>query len=253
MKFGISKLAIIPIRKEANDRAEIVSQLLFGEHYTVQEELEKWVLIISAKDNYEGWICKKQFFEILNSTFDSISNSSFPICNSLIAKISLNGETTIICRGAVLPFFNNNTITIENDVYQFEGITNNTSNQLISEYALAYQNTPYLWGGCSPFGIDCSGFSQVVYKLFGVNLPRDAYQQAELGEIVSFVEMTQAGDLAFFDNEEGAINHVGIILEPGRIIHASGKVRIDSLDHQGIFNKDENKYSHKLRLIKRIF
>ena len=115
-----------------------------------------------------------------------------------------------------------------------------------------YLNAPYLWGGKTPFGIDCSGFTQMVYKLNGFALPRDAYQQAEIGETLSFVEEAEPGDLAFFDDDEGNIIHVGMVLEQGTIIHASGKVRIDALDHQGIYNKELKNYSHKLRLIKKI-
>jgi len=117
---------------------------------------------------------------------------------------------------------------------------------------MMYLNAPYLWGGRSPFGIDCSGFTQVIYKLNGFKLPRDASQQATIGETLSFIEESESGDLAFFDNEEGNIIHVGIMLENNNIIHASGKVRIDKIDHQGIFNSETNTYSHRLRLIKKI-
>ena len=111
---------------------------------------------------------------------------------------------------------------------------------------------PYLWGGKSTFGIDCSGLTQQVYKLGGYELPRDAYQQAELGEVLSFVEEAEPGDLAFFDNADGKIIHVGIILGDYKIIHAHGKVRIDPFDSNGIFNTDSQKYSHKLRFIKKV-
>jgi cell wall-associated NlpC family hydrolase len=117
---------------------------------------------------------------------------------------------------------------------------------------MLFLNAPYLWGGKTPFGIDCSGFTQTVYKLNGIKLLRDAYQQAEQGETLSFVEEAEAGDLAFFDNEEGRIVHVGIVLDNNKIIHASGKVRIDGFDHHGIFNNEKRDYSHKLRLLKRI-
>ncbi|MFQ3326821.1 MAG: cell wall-associated NlpC family hydrolase, partial [Salibacteraceae bacterium] len=126
------------------------------------------------------------------------------------------------------------------------------SRSKILENALLYINSPYLWGGKSPFGIDCSGLAQMVYKIAGKKLPRDAYQQAEIGTTLSFVEEAEDGDLAFFDNEEGSIIHVGILMNENEIIHASGKVRIDKIDHQGIFNVDTNTYSHKLRLIKQI-
>ncbi|HEX2935487.1 MAG TPA: C40 family peptidase, partial [Bacteroidales bacterium] len=122
----------------------------------------------------------------------------------------------------------------------------------IEEVARKFLHAPYLWGGRTVFGIDCSGFTQIVYKMNGIGIPKDAYQQAEIGEPVQFVEDTRTGDLAFFDNEEGRITHTGIILGKSEIIHASGEVRIDKFDHQGIFNEEDNAYSHKLRLIKRI-
>ena len=139
-------------------------------------------------------------------------------------------------------------------MYRFDGLTTAgfTKKEKLAENALMYLNAPYLWGGRSPLGIDCSGFTQMVYRLQGVDLPRDAYQQAEVGTTLSFVEESEAGDLAFFDNNEERITHVGIILENNHIIHASGKVRIDRIDQQGIFNKELGTHTHKLRLIKSI-
>ena len=139
-------------------------------------------------------------------------------------------------------------------MYRFDGLTTAgfTKKEKLVENALMYLNAPYLWGGRSPLGIDCSGFTQIVYRLQGVDLPRDAYQQADVGTTLSFVEESEAGDLAFFDNNEERITHVGIILENNHIIHASGKVRIDRIDQQGIFNKELGTHTHKLRLIKSI-
>jgi cell wall-associated NlpC family hydrolase len=158
--------------------------------------------------------------------------------------------------GSFLPNYKKNNVSFNKNEYIFDGLTvdsskKNSKNKLI-ENAYIYLNAPYLWGGRSPLGIDCSGFTQLLYKLNGVQLPRDASQQAKVGQTLSFVEESEAGDLAFFDNEEGNIIHVGMVLDNNRIIHASGKVRIDRLDHQGIYNVDTHKYSHRLRLIKKI-
>ncbi|MGE3825539.1 MAG: C40 family peptidase, partial [Bacteroidia bacterium] len=173
----------------------------------------------------------------------------------LVTKTSDNSLTPVIA-GSTLPAYEHGKLYVGDEEFSFDGeITHPLSDSipaLVSEYATVFLNAPYLWGGRSVFGIDCSGFTQVVFKMAGIQLKRDAYQQAEQGITLSFVEEAQTGDLAFFDNEEGKIVHTGIVLSQGKIIHASGKVRIDKLDHQGIYNHDTKKYSHKLRLIKRV-
>jgi hypothetical protein len=253
MSYGICTLSIAPCRAEGSDRAELVTQLLFGEVYRVIEEDEKWVKIITDLDSYECWICRKQFTEISVKEFEEYRLHKSPLCADLIGEIANSkGESSTITIGTTLPFYGKNIFKIQDEKYTFKGAINSKNKSDVVEYSLLYLNAPYLWGGRTPFGIDCSGFSQIVYSLCGHQISRDAYQQAEEGINVEFVELTEPGDLAFFDNEEGKITHVGIVTEPGKIIHASGKVRIDSLDQQGIFNKELGKYTHKLRVIKRI-
>ncbi|MCB9197284.1 MAG: C40 family peptidase [Flavobacteriales bacterium] len=252
MSYGLAKLAVIPVRAEGSDKAEIITQLLFGDHYEVLDEAEKWIKIRNNFDQYEGWICRKQFFEINGKEFDEMSINEFPLCGSLVGQIELNNENYNITRGAVLPFYHQGDVKIRDQRAKFTGELNKSSSNELMNYAMSYVNTPYLWGGRSPFGIDCSGFAQITYKLCGYKLPRDAYQQAEHGFDVPFVEMSEPGDLAFFDNADGRINHVGIVTEPGKIIHASGRVKIDLLDSQGIFDVELKKYTHKLRMIRRI-
>ena len=254
MSYGISTLSIIPCRAEGNDRSEMVTQLLFGEVYEVLEETEKWIKIKTALDGYECWICRKQFTEISGKEFEAYKLNQFPLCADLIGRITNSkGESSTITIGTTLPFYRKDIFKIQNEKYTFKGAVVSKNEADVVKYSLLYLNAPYLWGGRSLFGIECSGLSQIVYSLCGYRIPRDAYQQAEEGINVEFVELTEPGDLAFFDNEEGKITHVGIVTEPGKIIHASGKVRIDSLDQQGIFNKELGKYTHKLRVIKRIF
>ncbi|RYG37708.1 MAG: NlpC/P60 family protein, partial [Chitinophagaceae bacterium] len=153
--------------------------------------------------------------------------------------------------GASLSFLNHdeiNTARLDFEGMRVSGLR--TKSNLIPT-AFLYLNSPYLWGGKTPFGIDCSGLTQMVYKLNGYALPRDASQQALVGEPLSFIEESESGDLAFFDNDEGRIIHVGLIMEDNYIIHASGRVRIDRLDHLGIYNAEVNRHTHKLRVIKK--
>jgi gamma-D-glutamyl-L-lysine dipeptidyl-peptidase len=251
--FGICNLANIPLRIEPSDRSELVSQILFGEHFTILEQNKKWSKILLAFDDYEGWIDNKQFKEINQNQFEQLSKESIVLNNDLIEYITApNNFLMAIPLGSSLSFLNYEGIN--NQGFSFEGLktSGKKSKSNLIPTAFLYLNAPYLWGGKTPFGIDCSGFTQMVYKLNGYKIFRDASQQAVQGEVLSFIEESEPGDLAFFDNEEGNIVHVGIIMEDNYIIHASGKVRIDRLDHLGIFNAELNKHTHKLRVIKKI-
>ncbi|WP_281321984.1 C40 family peptidase [Flavobacterium aestivum] len=251
--FGICNLAIIPLRAEASDKSEIVSQVLFGEHFEVLEQSKQWSRIRIQFDNYEGWIDTKQFQEITESNFKQLSTDAIILNADLIEYITTPSNSLIpIPLGSSLSFLNYSEINTSN--FDFEGTKTSgiKPKKSLLNSAFMYLNAPYLWGGKTPFGIDCSGFTQMVYKLNGYKLLRDASQQATQGEALSFIEESEPGDLAFFDNDEGNITHVGIIMENNYIIHASGKVRIDRLDHLGIYNTDTNKHTHKLRVIKKI-
>lgn len=256
--YGICNLSIVPCRAEPSGKSEMVTQLLLGEHFVILEEKEEWIKIKTAIDNYECWISHKQFSPIREKTFTELQNNPAIQTNELFSLIidKENGTTLPIVMGSKLPSFDKGLFKLEeNSAYQFEGTTSENKKpnpKDILETAFQFLNTPYLWGGRTCWGIDCSGFTQLVYSVNGFQLPRDAYQQAETGSALSFVEEAEPGDLAFFDNEEGKITHVGIILENNQIIHASGRVRIDKLDHYGIFHSERKKYSHLLRVIKRV-
>ncbi|MCF8424910.1 MAG: C40 family peptidase [Bacteroidia bacterium] len=256
MSFGICSLSIIPCRKEPSGKSEMVTQLLFGETYTIAEEGEDWINIITNYDNYPCWISAKQHTRISDFDFKSLKNN--PLSTELVQVVADTTNNSIfpLTIGASLPNLKDGKCKLGNIEYKFDGQTTDcTSKKSVKEIkdtAYLFLNAPYLWGGRSPFGIDCSGFTQLVYKLNGYQLPRDANQQVEVGTPLSFVEEAEAGDLAFFDNEEGSIVHVGIVLENQQIIHASGSVRIDKFDHYGIFHSDNKKYSHMLRVIKKI-
>jgi len=259
LKYGICNLSVVPCRLEPSDKSEMVTQLLFGEVLKVYEEKRAgWRRIKTAFDEYDCWIDEKQFVEINETEFERLNTSSITVCAEMANIITneTDNSLTPILLGSSLPSFKDNKIRFNEYIFQYEGQSIDTSEKQTKDNivanAMMYLNTPYLWGGRSPFGIDCSGFTQVIYKLNGFKLPRDASQQAEIGDTLSFIEESESGDLAFFDNDEGNIIHVGIMLENNRIIHASGKVRIDKIDHQGIFNTETNTYSHRLRLIKKI-
>jgi len=248
MNYGLCNLSSVPLRSEASDTSEMISQVLYGDLFEIIETTKKWSFIKLQFDAYEGWIDNKQLFPISEKDYLNLQELPKNYSRNLVDIITTSKNEllpiTIGCNIAISDFLK----------HTFEGDTisgKQTKNKLI-ETALTYKNSPYLWGGKTPFGIDCSGFTQMVYKINGYQLLRDASLQATQGEVLSFIEETEPGDLAFFDNDEGNITHVGIIMEDNLIIHASGKVRIDQLDHSGIFNLKTKKHTHKLRVIKRI-
>lgn len=250
--FALCNLAIVPLRFEPSDRSEMVTQVLFGETFTIIEQTEKWSRISITSDFYEGWIDNKQFIKITEDQYNKIQENPKFYCADLIDYLTGTNTLIPVSLGSDLSFLtftDINTTALAFDGSLVTGIQPKTN---LLQTAFLYLNAPYLWGGKTPFGIDCSGFTQMVYRLNGYNIPRDASQQAKIGEPLSFIEESEVGDLAFFDNEEGQIIHVGIIMENNYIIHAHGKVRIDRLDHLGILNIDTGRHTHKLRVIKKI-
>lgn len=252
MKYAVCQLGVAAVRAEHSDQSEMVTQILFGEKVQIIESNSNWIKIKSDFDGYQGWADQKQFLELSQEEYNQIENGPY---TSDIFNLALDdGLPIILPLGSSLAGIKDFKIHLGKKKYEYHGEIeeNNLTKSEISQLAKLYLNTPYLWGGKSNFGIDCSGLTQQVYKYAGVQIPRDSGQQSELGEALSFVEEAEPGDLAFFDNSEGKIIHVGIILGDGKIIHAHGKVRIDPIDSTGIFNTDSQTYSHKLRVIKKI-
>jgi hypothetical protein len=244
-----------PLRKSASETSEMVSQVLFGETFVILEEEKEWSKISLSFDSCKGFIDNKQYLKITENYFLKLKEYKQYVSGEVIDFISNNkNELTMVPLGSNLPFYNNDELLINTQKHKYEGVvlSEKKSKNEITQIAYNYLNTPYLWGGKTPFGIDASGFVQMVYKLCGYTLLRNANEQATQGEVLSFIEESEPGDLAFFDNEEGEIIHVGIILKDYHIIHSFGKVRIDTLDHSGIFNADIQKHTHKLRIIKKM-
>ena len=236
MNKGICTVSVAAIRAEQSHQSEMTSQLLYGETVEILQTKGKFIKVKMHFDGYEGWIDFQQIAEISDDYFDE-------------RKTQLVSNTVQMYNTSQGPIL----LSMGSEVNSEKTSPTFLSLETISETAKQFLNVPYLWSGRSFFGIDCSGFVQLIYKAHGISLPREAQQQSEVGEVLSFVEESKPGDLAFFEDEEGRICHVGMMLTDHEIIHASGKVRIDSLDSTGIFNKELNKHTHKLRFLRSIF
>jgi len=237
MNKGICIVTVAPVRAENSDKSEIVTEILFGESADILDVNKNWTKIKMHYDGYEGWMDTKQIKPVSE---EYLANRKTTIITEDFASIMTNDGKTLLSMGSEV---------------EYPAVASRRSHDVRESIALTakeFLNIPYLWGGKSFFAVDCSGFTQLVYKIHNIKLPRDAYQQAAVGELLSFVEESQPGDLAFFENSDGKIIHVGIMLDNQKIIHASGKVRIDTLDSSGIFNKELNKHTHKLRVIKSV-
>lgn len=257
MEYGICQVVLSPGRAEPADQAEITMQLVFGDLAYIVEVKGNWTLVKMAKFTYSCWIDTKHICMISEEEFNQIYSQKEIRVNDISSQlIELRDDSIIhLTKGCLLPNFDNGSVSFGNRKYQFKGQTNHGNEPAklgIIKTALHYHNSPYLWGGTSPFGIDCSGLTQMCYALHGVQLPRDASEQALIGDTVNFLEEAEPGDLIYFDNKEGKIIHVGILLPENKIIHASGHVRIDKIDHQGIYRQDLEKYTHNLRIIKKL-
>lgn len=249
MQYGICHQSIVPVRAISDHTSEMISQLLYGEHFKILEQRKYWSKIRVAFDKQEGWICTDQIMTIDQITYDGLESlQTHNHTADLVSIIEKGGSVLVpIVLGSSVPFK-----VFPKDKFDGNLATSKKDRRKLIDTALLYLNAPYLWGGKTPFGIDCSGLTQMVYKINGYRLLRNASQQATQGTALSFIEESEPGDLAFFDNSEGIIHHVGIIMENNYIIHAHGKVRIDRLDHTGIFNTDTGRYTHNLRVIKKI-
>lgn len=250
METYICTNVFIPIRSAPVHRAEMVSQLLFGERFQIIDSAASWLKIETLFDQYTGWI------DSSHRGYESWDEGSRGIIagNQLVC---LKDDNTMLTLSPGSELFGLNDDFSEFAIGDRKYTVRNpqasllTPHSSLTETALQFLNVAYLWGGRTTGGIDCSGLVQVVSKIHGIKMPRDAARQAEMGTIVSFFGEARAGDLIFFSGETDRISHTGIYLGSGKIIHSSGTVRIDRVDHQGIWRDDEGRYSHRLRVIKR--
>ncbi len=247
-------MTVCPLRAKPEDSSEMITQLLFGESAVVlQQHKKNWTKIKLDYDGYEGWIDTKQLVKIKERDASSCAYSL-----ELFDTIFADTKSTWVTLGAELPLYDGMISKVDQIAYRFSGQAVkkkdlHVDGDLIEKLARRLINTPYLWGGRTPLGIDCSGFSQLIYKCVGLEILRDARDQATQGDTIDFVSAARPGDLAFFTKQTDKISHVGIILPDMQIIHASGHVRVDVLDHYGIFNKEIQEYTHRLKIIKRYF
>lgn len=253
MELVVAIVPVCPMRRENSHRAEMVSQLLFGEFAEVIAREKQFIRVRSLNDNYEGWCQSMQLSSCPAEKFTAASLFT----NNWITAVTINGTQMQVPLGSSLAMFENGNATfgaykLACDAQGWNPSTVTYDPDALCTFSMQYLNTPYSWGGRSVFGIDCSGFVQQVFGFFNKKLPRDAYQQVELGEDIGFLAEAKPGDLAYFDNEDGRIIHVGILLGPDSIVHAAGRVRIDRIDAQGIINSETQDRTHRLRVIKRL-
>ena len=259
MAFGIVDISVIPVRQEPSERGELATQLLFGELYEVMETAGKWLRVALPAGGGEGWMAAGLHQAVDDAYVDRYRASEQLVADEVFQLVQKAGdwESKLVVAGSVLPFYDayQKTFQVGEAKYSLLGgmreVGLDDVRELLVHYALMYYNTPYLWRGRTPYGLDAAGLTRMAYRLAGISLPGSVGEQVLLGQPLAFVEEALPGDLAFFGDASGAISHVGMLWQAGRVIHASGRVRVDKLDHHGIFNETTKRYTHALKLIKR--
>lgn len=251
MNPAICTVPIAPVRSEAAHRSEMTNQLHFGELLEVLEEKEEWLRVRSTFDGYEGWVT----VHLVSMLPAQLPQASY-YTTDLLSTARFREQDIHVPAGTMLTGFDPATGKLWHPDYSFHGAFRHAQDGpdflLLKKQASRWLNAPYLWGGKTVLGVDCSGFVQTLFKPHGIRLLRDAYQQAEQGVAVDRVADTTPGDLAFFQNEKGRVTHVGMVYGTGQIIHAAGKVRIDTLTDEGILVEETGRRTHNLHSLRRI-
>ena len=248
MRYGICPLSLIPVY-ESREADRLLSQLLYGELFKILESRKSHSRIRVQFDGIEGWVRNDQFLELEEDRFNALADKALAGCVSDLIGHASTREGLLI---PILLASNGGNAPEMGHTYEGETFGEDPDASQLVSTALLYLNSPEMQGGRSPFGLDAPGLTQLVYKCSGRQLNRTAPEQAGQGTPLSFIEESRPGDLAFFDGPDGIINHVGIIMKNNYIVHVHGKVRVDRLDHSGIFNTELRQYTHPLRVIKHI-
>ena len=255
---GIITLPLVSLRVSNTESSELSTQLMFGERVEIFEVGEHWLHVRNLTDNCIGWADTKMV-QILSAEEEKRLSNSPVFCIPvpfLVCDKPVSGQKMYLAGGSFFPSYNYGRCIIDDEIYQINMSSNQPKpkslSQEITNNALQYLNAPYLWGGKSILGMDCSGLVQVVFAMSGIQLPRYAAHQVEVGRVIDFLFEAQPGDLVFFENPEREIVHVGILLNTRQIIHVSGCVKIDPIDSQGIVSTKTGDYTHTLRVIKRV-
>lgn len=256
MNYAMCYLPTIPLRLTAEDGGEMATELLFGDACVVYEHDKTWARVRNKADGFEGWVTTKMLTPVDQAEYDAYDPTIQPVVTSYYAEAfrEETGEHLLLTGGSVLPDYRpDGTFRVKDTRYRLApSHVDELRGESVLETAVHYLNSPYLWGGKHAMGIDCSGLTQVVFRMHGVQLLRNSSQQAGQGELVPFLQDARPGDLAFFDHHDGPISHVGIVADGGRILHATGNVHFDRLDAEGIYSEERGFYTHHLRLIKRM-
>ena len=258
---AISLHSVVPVRTEAREGAEQSTQMLFGELCTILEKKPRWNRVKLDSDGQEGWVDEKMISSIggkdytaYKKAYASAATVVFPMAYAVSEN---NGQTIPLTAGTKLTNYTQGRFEvlgvgfrIDPSMVRMQPLEFNL--QTLLETTRFFINVPYLWGGKNALGMDCSGFTQVVMSLFGKHLLRNASEQATQGRAVADLKKAKAGDLVFFDHEDGKISHVGIVIDSERIIHCSGRVKVEKLDSNGIFSAEFGQYTHHLVSIRRV-